>query len=51
MQGNNLSIYETILSLFSDPTKKIFYSIATQTAEVLKAQMIINAVLVILFMI
>lgn len=50
MQGNNLSIYETILSLFSDPTKKIFYSIATQTAEVLKAQMIINAVLVILFM-
>ncbi len=31
--------------------KKIFYSIATQTAEVLKAQMIINAVLVILFMI
>ncbi len=51
MQGNNLSIYKTILSLFSDPTKKIFYSIATQTAEVLKAQMIINAVLVILFMI
>ncbi|WP_033758501.1 type IV secretion system protein [Helicobacter pylori] len=51
MQGNNLSIYETILSLFSDPTKKIFYSIATQTAEALKAQMIINAVLVILFMI
>ncbi|UOS70866.1 type IV secretion system protein [Helicobacter pylori] len=51
MQGNNLSIYETILSLFSDPTKKIFYSIATQTAEVLKAQMIINAVFVILFMI
>ncbi len=51
MQGNNLSIYETILSLFSDPTKKIFYSIVTQTAEVLKAQMIINAVLVILFMI
>ncbi|MFP6090332.1 type IV secretion system protein [Helicobacter pylori] len=51
MQSNNLSIYETILSLFSDPTKKIFYSIATQTAEVLKAQMIINAVLVILFMI
>ncbi len=51
MQGNNLSIYETILSLFSDPTKKIFYSIATQTAEVLKAQMIINAVLVILFMV
>ncbi|WP_441709761.1 type IV secretion system protein [Helicobacter pylori] len=51
MQGNNLSIYETILSLFSDPTKKIFYSIATQTAGVLKAQMIINAVLVILFMI
>ncbi|MFT2622820.1 type IV secretion system protein [Helicobacter pylori] len=51
MQGNNLSIYETILSLFSDPTKKIFYSIATQTAEVLKAQMIINAILVILFMI
>ncbi|GAA7660244.1 hypothetical protein JP0144_08260 [Helicobacter pylori] len=51
MQGNNLIIYETILSLFSDPTKKIFYSIATQTAEVLKAQMIINAVLVILFMI
>lgn len=51
MQGNNLSIHETILSLFSDPTKKIFYSIATQTAEVLKAQMIINAVLVILFMI
>ncbi|GAA7238240.1 hypothetical protein Kyoto89A_02780 [Helicobacter pylori] len=51
MQGNNLSIYETILSLFSDPTKKIFYSIATQTAEVLKAQIIINAVLVILFMI
>lgn len=51
MQGNNISIYETILSLFSDPTKKIFYSIATQTAEVLKAQMIINAVLVILFMI
>ncbi|GHS46185.1 hypothetical protein JP0125_14880 [Helicobacter pylori] len=51
MQGNNLGIYETILSLFSDPTKKIFYSIATQTAEVLKAQMIINAVLVILFMI
>ncbi len=51
MQGNNLSIYETILSLFSNPTKKIFYSIATQTAEVLKAQMIINAVLVILFMI
>lgn len=51
MRGNNLSIYETILSLFSDPTKKIFYSIATQTAEVLKAQMIINAVLVILFMI
>ncbi|WRD26319.1 type IV secretion system protein [Helicobacter pylori] len=37
--------------LFSDPTKKIFYSIATQTAEVLKAQMIINAVLVILFMV
>ncbi len=51
MQGNNLSIYETILSLFSDPTKKIFYSIATQTAEALKAQIIINAVLVILFMI
>ncbi len=51
MQGNNLSIYETILSLFSDPTKKIFYSIATQTAEALKAQMIINAVLVILFLI
>ncbi|MDU9705077.1 type IV secretion system protein [Helicobacter pylori] len=51
MQGNNLSIYETILSLFSDPTKKIFYSIATQTAEALKAQMIINAVLVILFMV
>ncbi|WP_187931576.1 type IV secretion system protein [Helicobacter pylori] len=51
MQGNSLSIYETILSLFSDPTKKIFYNIATQTAEVLKAQMIINAVLVILFMI
>ncbi|WP_139534445.1 type IV secretion system protein [Helicobacter pylori] len=51
MQGNNLSIYETILSLFSDPTKKIFYSIATQTAEVLKAQMIINAVLVILFIV
>lgn len=51
MQGNNISIYETILSLFSDPTKKIFYSIATQTAEALKAQMIINAVLVILFMI
>ncbi len=51
MQGNNLSIYETILSLFSDPTKKIFYSIATQIAEALKAQMIINAVLVILFMI
>ncbi len=51
MQSNNLSIYETILSLFSDPTKKIFYSIATQTAEALKAQMIINAVLVILFMI
>ncbi|UOR36940.1 type IV secretion system protein [Helicobacter pylori] len=51
MQGNNLSIYETILSLFSDPTKKIFYNIATQTAEALKAQMIINAVLVILFMI
>ncbi|WQS67212.1 type IV secretion system protein [Helicobacter pylori] len=51
MQGNNLSIYETILSLFSDPTKKIFYSIATQTAEALKAQMIINAVLVILFVI
>lgn len=51
MQGNNLSIYETILSLFSDPTKKIFYSIATQPAEALKAQMIINAVLVILFMI
>ncbi|MGT0057329.1 type IV secretion system protein [Helicobacter pylori] len=51
MQGNNLSIYETILSLFSNPTKKIFYSIATQTAEALKAQMIINAVLVILFMI
>ncbi|MGL2491303.1 type IV secretion system protein [Helicobacter pylori] len=51
MQGNNLSIYETILSLFSGPTKKIFYSIATQTAEALKAQMIINAVLVILFMI
>ncbi len=51
MQGNNPSIYETILSLFSDPTKKIFYSIATQTAEALKAQMIINAVLVILFMI
>ncbi len=51
MQGNNLSIYKTILSLFSDPTKKIFYSIATQTAEALKAQMIINAVLVILFMI
>ncbi|GAA8728473.1 hypothetical protein oki388_11120 [Helicobacter pylori] len=51
MQGNNLSIYETILSLFSDPTKKIFYSIATQTAEVLKAQIIINAVLVISFMI
>ncbi|MDU9804326.1 type IV secretion system protein [Helicobacter pylori] len=51
MQGNNLSIYETILSLFSDPTKKIFYSIATQTAEVLKAQMIINAVLAILFMV
>ncbi len=51
MQGNNISIYETILSLFSDPTKKIFYSIATQTAEVLKAQMIINAVLVILFMV
>ncbi len=51
MQGNNLSIYETILSLFGDPTKKIFYSIATQTAEALKAQMIINAVLVILFMI
>ncbi|WRC11180.1 type IV secretion system protein [Helicobacter pylori] len=51
MRGNNLSIYETILSLFSDPTKKIFYSIATQTAEALKAQMIINAVLVILFMI
>ncbi len=51
MQGNNLSIYEMILSLFSDPTKKIFYSIATQTAEVLKAQMIINAVLVILFMV
>lgn len=51
MQGNNLSIYETILSLFSDPTKKIFYSIATQTAEALKAQTIINAVLVILFMI
>ncbi|GAA9102078.1 hypothetical protein HpHA157_04340 [Helicobacter pylori] len=51
MQGNNLSIYETILSLFSDPIKKIFYSIATQTAEALKAQMIINAVLVILFMI
>ncbi|WQW97872.1 type IV secretion system protein [Helicobacter pylori] len=51
MQGNNLSIYETILSLFSDPTKKIFYGIATQTAEALKAQMIINAVLVILFMI
>ncbi len=51
MQGNNLSICETILSLFSDPTKKIFYSIATQTAEVLKAQMIINAVLVILFMV
>ncbi len=51
MQVNNLSIYETILSLFSDPTKKIFYSIATQTAEVLKDQMIINAVLVILFMI
>ncbi len=51
MQGNNLSIYETILSLFSDPTKKIFYSIATQTAEVLKAQMIINVVLVILFMV
>ncbi|MFP6120429.1 type IV secretion system protein [Helicobacter pylori] len=50
MQGNNLSIYETILSLFSDPTKKIFYSIATQTAEALKAQTIINAVLVILFM-
>ncbi len=50
MQGNNLSIYETILSLFIDPTKKIFYSIATQTAEVLKAQMIINTVLVILFM-
>ncbi|WP_441748886.1 type IV secretion system protein [Helicobacter pylori] len=49
MQG--ISIYETILSLFSDPTKKIFYSIATQTAEVLKAQMIINAVLVILFMV
>nr|WP_033775385.1 type IV secretion system protein [Helicobacter pylori] len=46
-----MSIYETILSLFSDPTKKIFYSIATQTAEALKAQMIINAVLVILFMI
>ncbi|MDZ5338396.1 type IV secretion system protein [Helicobacter pylori] len=51
MQGNNLSIYETILLLFSDPTKKIFHSIATQTAEVLKAQMIINAVLVILFMV
>ncbi|PDW13810.1 conjugal transfer protein TrbL [Helicobacter pylori] len=51
MQGNSLSIYETILSLFSDPTKKIFYNIATQTAEILKAQMIINAVLVILFMI
>ncbi|WQT48864.1 P-type conjugative transfer protein TrbL [Helicobacter pylori] len=51
MQGNSLNIYETILSLFSDPTKKIFYNIATQTAEVLKAQMIINAVLVILFMI
>ncbi|WQT55780.1 type IV secretion system protein [Helicobacter pylori] len=51
MQGNSLSIYETILSLFSDPTKKIFYNIATQTAEVLKAQRIINAVLVILFMI
>ncbi|WRB57506.1 type IV secretion system protein [Helicobacter pylori] len=51
MQGNNLSIYETILSLFSDPTKKIFYSIATQIAEVLKAQMIINDVLVILFMV
>ncbi|WRA90751.1 type IV secretion system protein [Helicobacter pylori] len=51
MQGNSLSIYETILSLFSDPTKKIFYNIATQTAEVLKAQKIINAVLVILFMI
>ncbi|GAA8426159.1 hypothetical protein HpDR46_27550 [Helicobacter pylori] len=51
MQGNSISIYETILSLFSDPTKKIFYNIATQTAEVLKAQMIINAVLVILFMI
>ncbi|MFP6124935.1 type IV secretion system protein [Helicobacter pylori] len=51
MQGNKLSIYETILSLFSDPTKKIFYSIATQTAEALKAQIIINAVLVILFMI
>ncbi len=51
MQGNNLSIYETILSLFSDPTKKIFYSIVTQTAEALKAQMIINAVLVILFMV
>ncbi|WP_441742160.1 type IV secretion system protein [Helicobacter pylori] len=51
MQGNNISIYKTILSLFSDPTKKIFYSIATQTAEVLKAQMIINAVLVILFMV
>ncbi len=51
MQGNNLSIYETILSLFSDPTKKIFYSIATQTAEALKAQIIINAVLVILFMV
>ncbi len=51
MQGNNLSIYETILSLFSDPTKKIFYSIAAQTTEVLKAQMIINAVLVILFMV
>ncbi|MFP6254820.1 type IV secretion system protein [Helicobacter pylori] len=51
MQGSNLSIYETILSLFSDPTKKIFYSIATQTAEALKAQIIINAVLVILFMI